>query len=69
MPRNPALLIRLAGVGALATGAMCLTACDRNDGPAESTGRAVDNAADNAADALDDAADSLDDAADNLTRP
>jgi hypothetical protein len=69
MPRNAATLIRLAGVASLATAALALAACDTNDGPAEETGRAVDNAADNAADAVEDAADDLEDAANDLPEP
>lgn len=69
MPRNASIIIRLAGVASLATAAMGLAACDTNDGPAEETGRAIDNAADDAADAVDDAADDLEDAANDLPEP
>jgi hypothetical protein len=69
MPRNAAILLRLAGVASLAAAGLTLAACDANDGPAEETGRAIDNAADDTADAVEDAADEVEDAADDLPQP
>ena len=46
----------------LLSGASLLCGCDNNDGPAEKTGKAVDNAGDNAKDAVNNAADSVKDA-------
>ena len=41
-----------------------LAACDTNDGPAEETGEAIDEAAEETEDAIDDAADDIDDGVD-----
>jgi hypothetical protein len=49
----------------LATGgAMFLSACEDQDGPAEEIGEAVDDAADETGDSLEDAADKVEDAVD-----
>jgi len=69
MSRTASTLIRLAGVAALAAAGLTLSACDGNDGPAEETGRAIDNATNDAADAVEDAADDLEDAAESLPPP
>ncbi len=62
-------LIRVTGAAWLAAAGLALGACDANDSPAEEAGRAIDHAADDAADAIEDAGDRIDDAVDAVQDP
>lgn len=52
--------LRLMTLALLLSSGLLLSACD--DGPAEETGEAVDNAVEGAADAVEDAGDAVEDA-------
>ena len=55
---GPALLPRLLALALLTAFPLALAACD-NDGPAEETGEAIDNATRDAADRVEDAAEAV----------
>ncbi|MFM2043555.1 MAG: hypothetical protein RLY86_2131 [Pseudomonadota bacterium] len=55
---GPALLPRLLALALLTAAPLALTACD-NDGPAEETGEAIDNATKDAADRVEDAGEAV----------
>lgn len=56
-------MLLIAAILGLTT--LTLAACDSDDGPAEKAGQKIDNAADNASDAMDKAGDKVDNATNN----